>query len=105
MYFALVVSVLAVGLISISGATGEFSLSFALFLLALAFSGYFLLSQLKKAGVDDPSRNYLFILATLVGYCAVLLSFSAPGALLSYFYLPLVFCSPAIANLVKGLIS
>lgn len=103
--FSLAVSALAVAFIMFSGTGGGISLQFAAALLALSQVGFFALGSFKKAGVAHPNAEYLFIGAAFGCYIIAALALGAFSALLPFAFVPLVFCAPALAMLVRGAIS
>ena len=103
--FSLAVSALVVAFTLLSGTGGGFSPLFAVALLALSQVGFFALSAFKKAGIAHPNAEYLFIGATLVCYIVAALSLGAFSAILPNAFIPLIFCAPAVAALVRGALS
>ena len=78
---------------------------FSVALLALSQAGYFFVHQFRKAGFPVLKGEIAFICTVFICYFAMLVAGGTLSLVVPLLFLPVLFCTPAFALIVRHFIS
>ena len=103
--FSLIVCFAVVLAVMVSGMGSSIGPLFSVALLALSQAGYFFVHQFRKAGLPVLEAEVVFIGAVFLCYFATLIAGGALSLLAPLIFVPVLFCTPAFALIVRHFIS
>ena len=103
--FSLVVCTVLVLALMVSSVGASISPLFSVALLALSQAGYFFVHQFRKAGLPVLKGEIAFIGAVFICYFATLVAGGAFQLVVPLVFVPVLFCTPAFALIVRHYIS
>jgi fatty acid desaturase len=103
--FSLIVCTILVLAVMVSDMGQSIGPLFSVALLALSQAGYFFVHQFRKAGLPVLKGEIAFIGAVFLCYFATLVAGGALSLIVPLAFVPVLFCTPAFALIVRHFIS